>query len=71
MITSMECFDYVLVEVLKCELCLAAGGGRVEIRSEKLEFKGQSKVGSLENIGHTPGGGQRKVIKLLTMFGQF
>lgn len=32
----------------------------MEIKSEKLDFKGQSKVGSLENIGHVPGGGQRR-----------
>lgn len=37
------------------------GGGNVEIKSEKLDFKGQSKVGSLENIGHVPKGGQKKV----------
>lgn len=37
------------------------GGGNIEIKTEKLEFKGQSKIGSLENIGHVAGGGQRKV----------
>lgn len=38
-----------------------SGGGNIEIKNEKLEFKVQSKVGSLDNIGHVPGGGQRKV----------
>jgi len=37
------------------------GGGNVEIKSEKLDFKAQSKVGSLENIGHVPRGGQKRV----------
>lgn len=40
-----------------------AGGGNIEIRSEKLEFKAQSKIGSLDNIGHVAGGGQRRVGK--------
>lgn len=39
------------------------GGGNIEIRSEKLEFKAQSKIGSLDNIGHVPGGGQKRVSK--------
>lgn len=38
-----------------------SGGGNVEIKNEKLEFKVQSKVGSLDNIGHVPGGGQKRV----------
>lgn len=33
----------------------------MEIKSEKLEFKAQSKVGSLDNIGHVAGGGNKKV----------
>lgn len=37
------------------------GGGNIEIRSEKLEFKAQSKVGSMDNIKHVPGGGNRRV----------
>ncbi|KAJ8383494.1 hypothetical protein AAFF_G00220110 [Aldrovandia affinis] len=37
------------------------GGGNVEIKSEKLDFKVQSKVGSLGNIGHVAGGGQKKI----------
>lgn len=37
------------------------GGGNIEIRSEKLEFRAQSKIGSMDNIKHTPGGGSRRV----------
>lgn len=33
----------------------------MEIKSEKLEFKAQSKIGSLDNIGHVAGGGSRRV----------
>lgn len=33
----------------------------MEIKHEKLEFRGQSKVGSLGNVSHVPGGGQKKV----------
>lgn len=42
-------------------MLFSSGGGNVEIKNEKLEFKVQSKIGSLDNIGHVPGGGQRKV----------
>lgn len=42
-------------------LTLFSGGGNVEIRSEKIEIKAQSKIRSLDNIGHVAGGGQRKV----------
>lgn len=40
------------------------GGGNVEVKSEKLDFKEkvQSKIGSLDNITHTPGGGTKKVM---------
>lgn len=39
------------------------GGGLVEVKSEKLDFKDkvQSKIGSLDNITHVPGGGNKKV----------
>lgn len=43
----------------------------MEIKSEKVDFKTvQSKVGSLENITHVPGGGKKKVHanKMLTTF---
>lgn len=34
----------------------------MEIKSEKVDFTTvQSKVGSLENISHVPGGGKKKV----------
>ncbi|OCT62247.1 hypothetical protein XELAEV_18043331mg [Xenopus laevis] len=37
------------------------GGGNVELKSEKLEFdKIQSKIGSLDNVTHVPGGGAKK-----------
>lgn len=42
---------------------IIVGGGNIEIRSEKLEFKAQSKIGSLDNIGHVAGGGQKRVSK--------
>lgn len=38
---------------------VAAGGGDVKIESHKMNFreKAQSKVGSLDNVSHSPGGG--------------
>lgn len=35
----------------------------MEVKSEKLDFKErvQSKIGSLDNITHVPGGGNKKV----------
>ena len=35
----------------------------MEVKSEKLDFKDrvQSKIGSLDNITHVPGGGTKKV----------
>lgn len=45
-----------------CVRCVS-GGGQVEVKSEKLDFKDrvQSKIGSLDNITHVPGGGNKKV----------
>lgn len=43
------------------ELFYSSGGGNVEIKNEKMEFRAQSKVGSLDNITHVPGGGVKKV----------
>lgn len=42
---------------------LVAGGGDVKIENQKLTFKekAQSKVGSLDNVGHMPAGGMVKV----------
>lgn len=41
----------------------AAGGGDVKIESHKVSFKdkAQSKVGSMDNVSHSPGGGNIKV----------
>lgn len=35
----------------------------MEVKSEKLDFKDkvQSKIGSLDNISHVPGGGNKKI----------
>lgn len=40
----------------------------MEIKSEKLEFKAQSKVGSLGNISHVPGGGNKRVRLLIRRY---
>uniref|UniRef100_A0A8C5XBW5 Microtubule-associated protein n=1 Tax=Microcebus murinus TaxID=30608 RepID=A0A8C5XBW5_MICMU len=44
-------------------VCCVPGGGQVEVKSEKLDFKDrvQSKIGSLDNITHVPGGGNKKI----------
>lgn len=41
----------------------AVGGGVVKIESHKVSFreKAQSKVGSMDNLSHSPGGGNVKV----------
>lgn len=33
-----------------------------QIETRKIDWSVQSKVGSLENAGHSPGGGDKKVI---------
>jgi microtubule-associated protein tau len=33
----------------------------LQIENQKLEFKAQSKVGSLANVKHKPGGGDIKI----------
>lgn len=40
-----------------------AGGGDVKIENQKLNFKekAQAKVGSLDNVGHSPATGTVKV----------
>lgn len=35
--------------------------GTFQIQTQKVELKAQSKVGSLDNIKHKPGGGERKI----------
>lgn len=44
-------------------LNLVIGGGDVKIENQKLNFKekAQAKVGSLDNVGHSPAGGTVKV----------
>lgn len=44
-------------------LPVPAGGGDVKIENQKLNFKekAQAKVGSLDNLGHSPAGGAVKV----------
>lgn len=39
-------------------LALVLGGGDVKIENQKLNFKekAQAKVGSLDNVGHSPAG---------------
>lgn len=52
-------FDSVFDMIMYCSV---SGGGKLEIKSEKVDLKAvQSKVGSLENITHVPGGGKKKV----------
>lgn len=43
-------------------MCLV-GGGDIKIESHKVNFKDKahSKVGSLDNVSHAPGGGNVKV----------
>lgn len=57
-------YVFMWLFMVLCILC-SSGGGNIEIKNEKVEFKGQSKVGSLGNIGHVPGGGQRRVNTLM------
>lgn len=46
-----------------CVHVCVAGGGDVKIESHKVNFreKAQSKVGSMDNVSHSPGGGNIKV----------
>jgi hypothetical protein len=34
---------------------------QLQIINEKLEVKAESKIGSLDNVGHKPGGGEKKI----------
>lgn len=38
-----------------------AGAATFQIQSQKIEIKAQSKVGSLDNVKHKPGGGEKKI----------
>lgn len=42
---------------------MSVGGGEVKIESHKVNFKdkAQSKVSSMDNVNHEPGGGNVKV----------
>lgn len=44
-------------------LMFLIGGGEIKIESHKVNFKDKahSKVGSLDNVSHAPGGGNVKV----------
>lgn len=39
----------------------STGGGKIEVKTEKLEWRASSKVGSLDNVKHKPGGGQVQI----------
>lgn len=45
------------------KLCvrLITGGGEIKVVHQKLEWKVTSKVGSLDNVKHRPGGGQVQI----------
>ena len=53
-----------MVTIVKLSISFK-GGGDKKIASQKLEWKGQSKVGSIDNIKHKPGGGNIKVRLLI------
>lgn len=42
-------------------LYVAGAGATFQIQTQKLEIKAQSKVGSLDNVKHKPGGGEKKI----------
>src|SRR6266508_2465045 len=42
-------------------LLFSTGGGKVEVKTAKLDWKASSKVGSLDNVKHKPGGGQVQI----------
>lgn len=44
-------------------LIFLIGGGDIKIESHRVNFKekAQSKVGSMDNVSHAPGGGNVKV----------
>jgi microtubule-associated protein tau len=49
---------------------LTTGGGELKVKTEKLEWKVQSKVGSLDNVKHKPGGGQIQIFDEKYIAGQ-
>lgn len=34
---------------------------KFQIQTQKIEIKAQSKIGSLDNVKHKPGGGEKKI----------
>ncbi len=47
---------------LRCSyLLFFVDGGKVRVSTQKLEWKGKSKVGSLDNVTHKAGGGQVRI----------
>lgn len=42
-------------------LYVAGAGATFQIQTQKIEIKAQSKVGSLDNVKHKPGGGEKKI----------
>lgn len=42
---------------------------KFQIISNKLQWNAKSKIGSLENANHKPGGGDKKIINFKTDYG--
>lgn len=42
-----------------------------QIISQKIDIKAESKVGSLDNVGHKPGGGEKKIFDDKVIFWSF
>ena len=55
-----DCSHLLALNIKKITLL---GGGDVKIANQKLDWKAGSKVGSIDNIKHRPGGGNIKVGK--------
>uniref|UniRef100_A0A803VAR5 Microtubule-associated protein n=1 Tax=Ficedula albicollis TaxID=59894 RepID=A0A803VAR5_FICAL len=62
-ISSFESFKHTPGLGLEYPARVPAGGGDVKIENQKLNFKekAQAKVGSLDNVGHSPAGGAVKI----------
>lgn len=56
--TTFIIFKYIFIYTIFSILHL---GFFKQIENQKLEFKAQSKVGSLNNVKHKPGGGDIKI----------
>lgn len=57
----MTLFFFLCLSALFCWKSLITGGGELKVKTEKLEWKVQSKVGSLDNVKHKAGGGQVQI----------